>query len=41
MPNSAAPGPLEFYKDRFQIENNLTRNILKVHTAGQTRLSSA
>jgi uncharacterized damage-inducible protein DinB len=29
MPNSAAPGPLEFYKDRFQIENNLTRNILR------------
>lgn len=29
MPNSAAPGPLEFYKNRFGIENNLTRNILK------------
>ena len=29
MPNSAAPGPLEFYKDRFPIENNLTRNILR------------
>jgi uncharacterized damage-inducible protein DinB len=29
MPNSAAPGPLEFYKTRFEIENNLTRNILK------------
>jgi uncharacterized damage-inducible protein DinB len=29
MTNSAAPGPLEFYKNRFEIENNLTRNILK------------
>ena len=29
MPSSAAPGPLEFYKNRFEIENNLTRNILK------------
>jgi uncharacterized damage-inducible protein DinB len=29
MRNSAAPGPLEFYKSRFQIENNLTRNILR------------
>jgi uncharacterized damage-inducible protein DinB len=29
MPNSAAPGPLEFYKNRFEIENSLTRNILK------------
>jgi uncharacterized damage-inducible protein DinB len=29
MPNSAAPGPIEFYKKRFEIENNLTRNILK------------
>ena len=29
MPNSAAPGPLKFYRNRFEIENNLTRNILK------------
>jgi len=29
MLNSDAPGPLEFYKNRFDIENNLTRNILK------------
>jgi uncharacterized damage-inducible protein DinB len=29
MPNSAAPGPFEFYKKRFEIENKLTRNILK------------
>ena len=29
MPNSAAAGPLEFYKTRFEIENTLTRNILK------------
>ena len=29
MPNSAPPGPFEFYKKRFEIENNLTRNILK------------
>ena len=29
MSNSVAPGPLEFYKQRFEIENNLTWNILK------------
>jgi hypothetical protein len=29
MLNSEAPAPLEFYKNRFDIENNLTRNILK------------
>lgn len=29
MLNSDAPGPLEFYKNRFDIENNLTRNIPK------------
>jgi len=29
MPDSAAPGPLEFYRNRFAIENKLTRNILK------------
>jgi xanthine dehydrogenase YagR molybdenum-binding subunit len=29
VPNSAAPGPLKFYRNRFEIENNLTRNILK------------
>ena len=29
MPNSAAPGPWEFYKSRFEVENNLTHNILK------------
>jgi hypothetical protein len=29
MLNSDAPGPLEFYKNRFDIENNLTRNILE------------
>lgn len=29
MPHNTAPGPLEFYKSRFEIENNLTRNILK------------
>ena len=29
MPNSAAPGPLEFYKIRFEIENSLTRSVLK------------
>ena len=29
MPSSAAASPLEFYKNRFEIENNLTRNILK------------
>ncbi len=29
MLNSDASGPLEFYKNRFDIENNLTRNILK------------
>jgi hypothetical protein len=28
MPNSATRGPLEFYKSRFEIENDLTRNIL-------------
>ena len=39
--NSAAPGPLEFYKSRFEIENNLTRNILKAIPPGQTRLSAA
>jgi hypothetical protein len=32
MSNSAAPGPLEFYKQRFEIENNLTRNILLPYT---------
>ena len=29
MPNSTAPGLLEFYKTRFEIENNLTRSVLK------------
>jgi hypothetical protein len=29
MSNSADPGPLEFYKQRFEIENNLTRIVLK------------
>jgi len=29
MPNNAAPDPSEFYKKCFEIENNLTRNILK------------
>jgi uncharacterized damage-inducible protein DinB len=29
MPNSAVLGPLEFYRNRFEIENNLTRNVLK------------
>jgi uncharacterized damage-inducible protein DinB len=29
MPSSAAPGPLEFYKRRFEIENGLTRSVLK------------
>ena len=29
MPHNAVPGPLEFYKNRFEIENNLTRNILR------------
>ena len=29
MLNSDSPGPLEFYKNRFDIENNLTRSILK------------
>src|SRR5580658_3177337 len=29
MPNSAAPGPFDFYRNRFTIENNLTRNILR------------
>ena len=29
MPNSPAPGPLEFYKNRFEIQKNLTRKILK------------
>ena len=28
MPNSLAPGPLPFYRKRFEIENNLTRNVL-------------
>ena len=27
--SSAAPGPLEFYKARFETENNLTRSVLK------------
>jgi uncharacterized damage-inducible protein DinB len=30
MPSSAASGSLEFYKTRFDIENALTRNVLKV-----------
>jgi uncharacterized damage-inducible protein DinB len=34
MPNSA-PGPLEFYKNRFGIENNLTRNILRAIPPGK------
>jgi hypothetical protein len=29
MPSNAVRGPLEFYKKRFEIENNLTRNVLK------------
>jgi uncharacterized damage-inducible protein DinB len=29
MPTDVAPGPLDFYKNRFGIENALTRNILK------------
>jgi len=29
MSNSVAPGPLEFYRQRFEIENNLTWSILK------------
>lgn len=29
MPNSVEPGPLEFYKNRFEIESNLTLSILK------------
>jgi len=29
MSNRVAPGPLEFYRQRFEIENNLTWSILK------------
>jgi hypothetical protein len=29
MPNSAASGPLGFYKVRFEVENSLTRGVLK------------
>lgn len=29
MPNSAASAPLEFYKARFEVENSLTRGVLK------------
>lgn len=29
MPNSVVSGSLEFYKTRFEIENNLTRGVLK------------
>ncbi len=29
MPTSVAPGPLEFYKTRFEIENSLTRSVLR------------
>jgi uncharacterized damage-inducible protein DinB len=29
MHRSVAPGPLEFYRSRFEIENNLTRNVFK------------
>jgi uncharacterized damage-inducible protein DinB len=28
MPNSLAPGPFAFYRKRFEIENNLTGNVL-------------
>ena len=35
MPNNAAPDPSEFYKKRFEIENNLTRNILKAIPPGK------
>ena len=35
MPNNAAPDPSEFYKKCFEIENNLTRNILKAIPPGK------
>lgn len=35
MPNDAAPDPSEFYKKWFEIENNLTRNILKAIPPGK------
>ena len=35
MPNNTASGPLEFYKKCFEIENNLTRNILKAIPPGK------
>ena len=35
MPNNAAPDPSEFYKKCFEIENNLTRNILKAIPLGK------
>ena len=28
MPNNTTVGPLDFYRKRFEIENNLTRNVL-------------
>src|SRR5215467_5551834 len=35
MPNNAAPGPLEFYMKRFEIENNHTQNIRKAIPPGK------
>ena len=35
MPSSAASSPLGFYKTRFEVENNLTRSVLKAIPADQ------